>query len=166
MYLFFQSDRTSDDRNCDEQAARTEHTHHCHILKTANDSFRFKNSSARKSPKASRRHRNSPNRGCGPTTTNGLIWASTASHPHRNGKGPREFYCKAPLKTGRLPKNLRHARRLRFCPHDRRLVISTSRPHAAATARFCRNVCLWPSFHRTPRLPAWQSTWEARQDSG
>lgn len=34
--------------------------------------------------KASTRRRNSPHRGYGPTTTNGPIWESAASHPHRN----------------------------------------------------------------------------------
>lgn len=42
------------------------------------------NGSTRTSSKASRRHRNSPHSGYGPTTTNGPIWASAASHPHRN----------------------------------------------------------------------------------
>lgn len=34
--------------------------------------------------KVSRRHRNSPRNGSGSTTMNGPIWASAASHPHRN----------------------------------------------------------------------------------
>ena len=42
------------------------------------------NGSTNTSSKASRRHRNSPHNGYGPTTTNGPIWASAASHPHRN----------------------------------------------------------------------------------
>jgi putative transposase len=36
------------------------------------------------SSKVSRRHRNSPSSGYGRTKMNGPIWASAASHPHRN----------------------------------------------------------------------------------